>query len=652
MIKKLASTFSAVLLLLSLATVLPVSASPTTYVSVINATSGYGVPEFYGTTTINFTNEYPPPTAADYPLGYFIVNITVTSVTNLAGWQINVTWDPTLLEIAVDTDIYRPADAIFGATAIETGKNIKPGMVYWAVSRGIGQPAFTGSGRLCQIKFNITQVPASVLTCPLHHDQVSAFPTKITDTAGDPIPYTPEDGTYEYSKIFFIPKPYLEVCPEDVVQGWPKGPTIIGTPKENFTVDVCINNIVADAKLIAYQFKFIWNRTSSFDFIKIEEGPFLKNPTWAPDGTFFTTAGAGMNATHKWFLVLAVIWNWTQMTVFPDSTGLSCAERSLCTITFKSTVQEQDPWTIYTPNAFFVTYVWKLYPERVFENYDEEFIPCKPQSEWIQGNYKIYGYLLITGRYIDVYTQYPNPYGGQGINQPSDMFWPQKQVELYANVSYNMWPQQNKVVTFEIRDPHNHLVTVLTAITNETGTAHTSYRIPWPCVNTSDLFGIWAVTASVDVACTIINDTLWFHFDYLVHWDKVTVDPTSVNHLQNVTITVNFQSYAWIQNATAPYYDVYITVFIHDELNYPIGGYMSLIPIGEGLELNDRGDWSNETFCHYGNYTWTFRIRIEKWAVPFIAQVHVNALSNLPSLGGCAWTPEYTPIPEFTIQAK
>jgi len=642
MIKKLVSTFSAVLLLLSIATVLPVHAVVITYVSVVNATKVYGVPGFYGTTTVNFTNEYPPPTAVGYPLGYFLVNITVTDVTSLAGWQVNITWDPALLEIAVDTDIYRTTDMIFGATAIETAKNIKPDKVYWAVSRGMGQPAFTGSGILCQIKFNITQAPASVLTCPLHHDQVSSFPTKITNTLGDPILYTPEDGTYEYSKIVFIPKPWLEVCPEDVVQGWPKGPTIIGTPKENFTVDVCINNIVADAKLIAYQFKFIWNKISGFNLIKITEGPFLKNPTWAPDGTYWTTTGAGFNTTHKWFLVLAVIWNWTSMTVFPDSTGLSCAERSLCTFTFKSTVQEQDPWTIETPNAFVVTCVWKLYPDRVFENFNEEFIV--PKYPWIMGNYKIYGYLLITGRYIDVYTQYPNPYGGQGINQPSDMFWPQKQVELYANVSYNMWPQQNKVVTFEIRDNNGNLVTVLTAITEANGSAHTSYRIPWPCFDGELLFGIWTVTASVDVACIVVTDTLQFHFDYLVEWVKVTVNPTSVDHLGTVNITVDFQSYAWL------HYPVVITVFVHDELNYPIGGSMQPIPIGEGLELESRGEWP-DMWCHYGNYTWTFKIRIEKWAVPYIAQVHVNALSNLPSLGGCAWTPEYTPIPEFTILA-
>jgi len=289
MFGKLVSTCLTVLLLLSMAMVFPVSASPTTYVSVINATSGYGVPGFYGTTTINFTDTYPPPTAADYPLGYFIVNITVTSVTNLAGWQINVTWDPTLLEIAVDTDIYRPADAIFGATAIETGKNIKPGMVYWAVSRGIGKPAFTGSGRLCQIKFNITQVPASVLTCPLHHDQVSAFPTKITDPAGDPIPYTPEDGTYEYG---VPPPPSLGgeffVRPSEIINS-----SIL--PPQTIQINVTIKNVTN-----MYSYGFILGYDSNilicigFTFLDV-----LGEPNYIPEFSVDNVAGViRVNVTY------------------------------------------------------------------------------------------------------------------------------------------------------------------------------------------------------------------------------------------------------------------------------------------------------------------------------------------------------------------
>jgi hypothetical protein len=159
----------------------PVNADGT-IISVINPETGDSNFVFPSSTPVNST---------------FLANITITDVTGLAGWQLNLTWDPTLIKINTTDDIYRPADAIFGATAIEVAKNIKPGMVYWAVSRGIGRPTFTGDGILCQINFTIlkndTEGP---LTCPMHFDLVSSFPTKITDVYGDPIAFTPQDGSY------------------------------------------------------------------------------------------------------------------------------------------------------------------------------------------------------------------------------------------------------------------------------------------------------------------------------------------------------------------------------------------------------------------------------------------------------------------------
>ena len=640
MFRKLVSTCLVVLLLLGLAMVFPTFGQGGTEVKVINSTPG-GLPGYFGTTTFNFTNEYPPPTESGYPLGYILANITVTDVTDLGGWQLNLTWDPTLLELATPDDIYRPSDAIFGATGIEIEKEIEAGKVYWGASRGIGQPTFTGSGLLCQIKFNITKEPSigdTPLTCALNLDRVSAFPTKLTDGAGVEITgVTYTSGLYEYHYVYFLPKPWLEVYPHEVKQGWPLGASIIGTAKENFTISILINDIVSDAGLIAYQFRFIWNKTSGFEYLEAAEGPFLKNPAWAPYGTFWSTTGEGSNTTHSWFVVVAVIWpnatthKW-DWDVWPDSTGLSPEERTLCTITFKSTIQEQYPWEIYTPNAFVLDYVWPENPERTFENRFEEWITAKPRSDWIMGDYHIYGW--VTGRMIDVYTQYPDPYGGQGQNMPSDMFWPQKEVKLYANVTYNLWPVQNKLVTFEVRNPAGEIVTVLTDVTDENGVANTSYRIPWPCDNPEELFGVWEVVASVDIACEIVNDTLWFHFDYLVRWIKVTVEPESVAHCENVTITVDFKSHAMQE------YNVTITVVIHDELNFPIGYTMILTAV------------SGAEWCQYKNYQVTVSLHIPKHAAAGIATVHVNALSDLPSNGGCAWVPEYSPPPQFDIRAE
>jgi hypothetical protein len=156
-------------------------------ISIINPITGDSNFIFPSSTPVNST---------------FLANITITDVTGLAGWQLNLTWDPTLIKIKTTDDIYRndtPTHyfAIFGLFGIETIKNVKPDKVYWAVSYGIGKPTFTGSGILCQIKFTILRNDTGEpLTCSMHFDLVSSFPTKITKISGDPITFTPQDGSY------------------------------------------------------------------------------------------------------------------------------------------------------------------------------------------------------------------------------------------------------------------------------------------------------------------------------------------------------------------------------------------------------------------------------------------------------------------------
>jgi len=173
---------------------LPANAISDTYVSVINPATG--------DKWFNYTNVAPPPNATGYPLGYVLVNITVTNVTGLAGWSINLTWNPTLLKIASAADVYLPTDNIFaGLNPFETGKIIDNtlGNVLYGAARGSGQPDFTGSGRMCQIKFNVTKVPTvGKVYCDLVLDRVSDLPTELVDKLGAPILFAEQNGYYEY----------------------------------------------------------------------------------------------------------------------------------------------------------------------------------------------------------------------------------------------------------------------------------------------------------------------------------------------------------------------------------------------------------------------------------------------------------------------
>ncbi|MDH5788562.1 MAG: hypothetical protein OEZ40_09770, partial [Candidatus Bathyarchaeota archaeon] len=254
-------------------------------------------------------------------------------------------------------------------------------------------------------------------------------------------------------------------------------------------------------------------------------------------------------------------------------------------------------------------------------------IPLSPE---VDGDYTILGFDL-PGRQIDLYTQYPSPYGGQGPDAPSDMFWPQKEVILYAYVSYNYWPVQQKLVAYEITDPNGHVWDKKTAITNADGIAEVRFRMPWPCEDPESLFGAWNVTSTVDIACEVITDTLRFHYDYLVNIVKVTTDAPEYAHGDTVTVSIEIESHA------QQTYSVLITAAIVDELGYTIGFASTEITIG-GAE-----------FCTPNTYEVELTIEIPKYAAAGLATVHVNCFDKEPVDGGIALCPEFTPPPEIFI---
>jgi hypothetical protein len=242
-------------------------------------------------------------------------------------------------------------------------------------------------------------------------------------------------------------------------------------------------------------------------------------------------------------------------------------------------------------------------------------------------------YFRPLGAAIDVYTQYPAPYGGQGPNQPSDMFWLQKEVILYASVTYNLWPEQNKDVAFEIKDNHMTVWGIFYARTGTDGIAWVKVRMPWPCDNPDYYRGVWHVYATVDVACKVINDTLNFKYDYQVTLFKVTTDKDSYAHGEDMIITVDYGSQAM------QYYNVTLTVTVVDETGVPFGYAFVQITVG-GAE-----------YCTYNNGTVTLTVHVIKFARAGLAKVYVGALSDFPQNGGFAVALAYDPPPEVGILA-
>jgi hypothetical protein len=138
------------------------------------------------------------------------------------------------------------------------------------------------------------------------------------------------------------------------------------------------------------------------------------------------------------------------------------------------------------------------------------------------------------GWQVDVYTQ-KQPFSGKGIGQPSDAFAPDSLVVLFANVTYNMFPVQNKLVTFAVTGPPNakeNITLILTNTTNADGIAQTDFRLPHPNQDPETItFGPWTVQASIENA----SDSLTFRVGWLLDvnlFGTVQIDPPQGGRLE------------------------------------------------------------------------------------------------------------------------
>jgi hypothetical protein len=111
------------------------------------------------------------------------------------------------------------------------------------------------------------------------------------------------------------------------------------------------------------------------------------------------------------------------------------------------------------------------------------------------------------GRSLDVYTQK----GGEGKDQPGGTFALGEEVHLISIVTYNGFPEQQKLVAFQVLDSFNVTTEIRTVITGSDGIAEISLRIP----ETQRSFGTWTAISVVEIAEKVVWDTSSFRV-YLV----------------------------------------------------------------------------------------------------------------------------------------
>ena len=231
------------------------------------------------------------------------------------------------------------------------------------------------------------------------------------------------------------------------------------------------------------------------------------------------------------------------------------------------------------------------------------------------------------GPAIDVYTQRGgdgpgrDPATGEPWPYPtgwSDAFAPQEEVTVYAKVTYNDDPVQNKPVAFAMIDETGASVDYRTAFTNAEGIATTSFRLIWESDKTFEgKFEEWAIYASVSVPEEQVDDVCKFRYGWLVQIDDI-IAPSAAQKCVPFAIIVDLNNIAYTDKV------VCVTVVVYDDCGVPV-------------DLDVLVDWT--VFADDG-LTPEFTIHIPKWAFTGTGTIYVNVYTRMPQECGVPMCPE------------
>jgi len=229
----------------------------------------------------------------------------------------------------------------------------------------------------------------------------------------------------------------------------------------------------------------------------------------------------------------------------------------------------------------------------------------------------------VTGPYLDLYTQKPEPYSGRGPHQPSDMFARQEEVILYAEVHYDCEPVEYKFVAFEVRDPNGTTIIYRTNATDENGIAMTRFRLA-----SNATFGTYFAMATVEISGKTAYDTLTFKVGWIVELIGIkTVDQygnaaDTFARGEQIYFNLTAKNVALVSKTAT------FTVTIYDENNVPIGQVIL----------------HNCVLTPGPAKTFLFNTKIPRWAFVGSGVAFANAYTDLPYLGGVPWYPEQSTI--------
>jgi len=193
-------------------------------------------------------------------------------------------------------------------------------------------------------------------------------------------------------------------------------------------------------------------------------------------------------------------------------------------------------------------------------------------------------------RYIDPITISPVPIG-YGQDAACDLFRPGDSAQLYAAVTYGGAPVASQLVSFQVDNNLGNTLALGTSISNMSGIATYTFRIPWPTdvminnvkngTETLPEFGTW--TAYATWQCGIfmngtqpsektVNDTMPFKVGWGLWITMISVSSTPVPNtytrgVDSVIVKINVENDYMV---TIPASDVIATASLYDNLLVPI----------------------------------------------------------------------------------
>ena len=243
------------------------------------------------------------------------------------------------------------------------------------------------------------------------------------------------------------------------------------------------------------------------------------------------------------------------------------------------------------------------------------------------------------GLVIDLYTQYPAPYGGQGPNVPSDMFAPQQEVNFSAVVTYNQYPVAQKLVGFHVRHQGATINYDIfgQATTDADGVASMAFRLPWPTDNpVGEVFGHWNAIATVEVAEIVKNDTLGFWV-----WWKVEVASVEPMHSEYVQRKFGGDPLGFnleLRTFSMQLLPSTLAVTVYDQLGFFVGS--DFLQFTAGFGQYEYYNYSTGETPPLKSYPVNVTIPLSSYAVVGEGTVFGNVYDKFPWIGGTAYAPE------------